>query len=112
VEMVPETCAPTCTVMTALIVPVASTTERISPFSTFAVKYCGLSLPLNWKAAKTAIARRMPIVTSQCRLIRCTARLDLTVQLIRSDLQQKDSQKSYALSGGHGYRFTNLYLPG
>ena len=38
--MVPETCDPTWTVMTALIVPVASTTSLISPRSTFAVKCC------------------------------------------------------------------------
>src|SRR5216684_3570010 len=38
--IVPDTCEPTCTVMTALIVPVASTTSSISPRSTLAVKCC------------------------------------------------------------------------
>src|SRR6266404_5507418 len=38
--MVPETCEPTCTRITALIVPVASTTSCISPRSTLAVKCC------------------------------------------------------------------------
>ena len=37
--MVPETCEPTCTVITALMVPVASTTSRMSPRLTLAVKY-------------------------------------------------------------------------
>jgi len=37
--MVPETCEPTCTVVTALMVPVASTTVRMSPRSIFSVKY-------------------------------------------------------------------------
>ena len=45
--MVPETCEPTWTVVTALIVPVASTTWRISPRSALVVKYCGFSLLLN-----------------------------------------------------------------
>ena len=39
VEMVPETCEPTCTVVTAFTEPVASTTSRISPRSTAAVTY-------------------------------------------------------------------------
>src|ERR1700676_4931469 len=38
--MLPETCDPTCTVITALMVPVASTTSLIAPRSTFAVKCC------------------------------------------------------------------------
>ena len=36
--MVPETCEPTWTVTTALMVPVASTTSRIAPRSILAVK--------------------------------------------------------------------------
>src|SRR5215469_222900 len=38
--MLPETCEPTCTVMTELMVPVASTTSLISPRSTLAEKCC------------------------------------------------------------------------
>ena len=45
--MVPETWEPTWTVVTAFIVPVASTTWRISPRSTLVVKYFGCSLLLN-----------------------------------------------------------------
>jgi hypothetical protein len=45
----------TCTVVTALMVPVASTTWLMFPRSTFAVKYFGCSLPLNRNAAKTAM---------------------------------------------------------
>ncbi len=54
-EMVPETCEPTCTVRTALSVPVASTTSRISPRSTFAVTYCTLPPPLNEKSTTIAV---------------------------------------------------------
>src|SRR5581483_10582877 len=54
--MVPETCDPTCTEVTALIVPVASTTERISPRSTLAVKYWVRSLRPSPKAANTTTA--------------------------------------------------------
>src|ERR1039457_668732 len=38
--MDPDTCDPTWTVITELMVPVASTTSWISPRSTFAVKCC------------------------------------------------------------------------
>ena len=51
-QIVPETCDPTCTVVTALIVPVASTTCLISPRSVAAVKYCGACLRFMANAAK------------------------------------------------------------
>src|SRR5215467_5812122 len=56
--MTPETWDPTCTVITALIIPVASTTSRISPRSTFAVKCCG------WPLRFSAIVAITPITTA------------------------------------------------
>src|SRR6185437_4979768 len=70
--MVPETCDPTCTVVTALIVPVASTTSWMSPRSALAVKYCGWSLPLNWKAAKMPTAITTSNAMIQWRFINVT----------------------------------------
>ena len=57
--MFPETCDPTWTEVTALMVPVASTTARMSPRSARAVKYCVLSLRLSPKAANSTTATRM-----------------------------------------------------
>src|SRR5258708_1121329 len=54
--------------MTALIVPVASTTSRMSPRLALEVKYCGLSCPLNLKATKTETTTMIPIATNQGRL--------------------------------------------
>jgi len=65
--MVPETCDPTCTAFTALMVPVASTTLWISPRSALAVKYCGLSLRPKLKAANMATATT--IATSTVHLL-------------------------------------------
>src|SRR5690349_14490367 len=58
--MTPDTWEPTCTVMTALIIPVASTTSRISPRSTLAVKCCGWPLRLSPIVATTTIATTTP----------------------------------------------------
>src|SRR5512146_1816121 len=57
--MLPETCEPTCTEVTALMVPVASTTARTSPRSTREVKYWVLSLRLRPKAANSTTAATM-----------------------------------------------------
>ena len=51
--IVPETCDPTWTVITALIVPVASTTSLISPRSTLAVKCCACVLRVSPNAANS-----------------------------------------------------------
>src|SRR5258708_39841717 len=56
--MVPETCEPTCTVVTALMVPVAWTTFWMSPFCTCSVKYCGTLVDSSLNAASTPIATR------------------------------------------------------
>src|SRR3984957_13268118 len=62
--MLPETCDPTWTVITALIVPVASTTSLISPRSTFAVKCCACVLRFNPKATNRPAASTTPAMIS------------------------------------------------
>src|SRR5579862_9433755 len=52
--MVPDTCEPTCTITTALTMPVASTASRISPRSTRAVKYWSWSDFRELNASTTA----------------------------------------------------------
>src|ERR1700736_79452 len=58
VWIVPDTCEPTCTVVTALIVPVAWTTFCMSPFCTFSAKYCGVFLLSYLKAVNSPMAAR------------------------------------------------------
>jgi hypothetical protein len=54
--MVPDAWEPTCTVVTALMVPVAWTTFCTSPFCTFSVKYCGALGCSSLNAASPAMA--------------------------------------------------------
>src|SRR6266436_3147476 len=58
--MLPETCDPTCTVITALIVPVASTTSSISPRSTLAVKCWAWVLRFSPNAANSPTTTTTP----------------------------------------------------
>src|SRR3989442_342128 len=58
--IVPDTCDPTCTVMTALIVPVASTTSWMSPRSTLAVKCCAGMPRFSTKAKNSTAATKTP----------------------------------------------------
>src|SRR6267142_566796 len=61
--MVPDTCEPTCTVVTALMVPVACTTFCTSPFCTFSVKYCGAFADSSLKAVSPAmVASNTPMI--------------------------------------------------
>ena len=55
--------------MTGLIVPVASITCRMSPFSTFAVKYSASVFRESRNAAKTATAKIIARIQIQFRLI-------------------------------------------
>src|SRR6266404_5507419 len=61
--MVPETCEPTCTRITALIVPVASTTSCISPRSTLAVKCCAWVLRFKPKIRNNPTTTAAPAKT-------------------------------------------------
>jgi hypothetical protein len=65
--MTPETWDPTCTVITAFMVPVASTTSWISPRSTLAVKFWSCDLALKPKAAKMATTANTPAKISHLR---------------------------------------------
>src|SRR5580692_12289150 len=67
--MLPETCDPTCTVITALIVPVASTTSSISPRSTFAVKCCACAFRFIPNAANNPATTTTPAKISHRPLI-------------------------------------------
>src|SRR5580704_3835988 len=67
--MLPETWDPTCTVITALIVPVASTTSSISPCSTFAVKCCACVVRFSPNAANRTATTTMPAKISHRPLI-------------------------------------------
>jgi len=57
-----------CSIVTALMVPVASTTARMSPLSTEAVKYCGCCFPFWRNAAKMATATNAMMMMIQFRL--------------------------------------------
>src|SRR5690348_2576865 len=61
-EIVPETCDPTCTVVTALMVPVACTTSFMVPVCALAVKYCAWSLRPKVNAASRMTS---PIAVSE-----------------------------------------------
>src|SRR5215472_15736704 len=62
--MVPDTCEPTWTVITALMVPVASTTSRMSPRSTLAVKCWACAVRFHPSTTKSATATTAPPNTS------------------------------------------------
>ncbi len=68
--MLPETWDPTCTVTTALMVPVASTTSWIAPRSTSAVKYCAWARPCARRTtSRTATATRPATTIHRRRVI-------------------------------------------
>src|ERR1700688_2749534 len=63
--MLPEPWDPTWTVITALTVPVASTTSRISPRCTFAVRWASGGPPWRSSATTTAATTAPPAAGSQ-----------------------------------------------
>src|SRR6202030_4388475 len=86
-EITPETCDPTCTVVTALMVPVASTTWKISPRSTGEVEYEALSPPLRAKRKRAAPIKSAAIIRRRGFVI-----------FIR-DVRQRDTTYRMGISG-------------
>src|SRR5690242_18356405 len=108
--MAPDTCEPTCTLITSFIVPVPSTTSCISPCSTSAVTCWACALrfhPSTRKSAATTTAEpiRSHLILGFIHALTAELRiLDCSLVAQRFDRIEQRSFPRRVISEKHAYR--------